>query len=114
MATPISDLTSRTPLTLYLKDMTSAPSDRAFDLVLQSKIWRPLLNTLLQQECLMTTHLVNNIKINAHELSEGNATSEYAYRGFGGSTVADHFLTKHKYVIKYPLRPCVVTLGGND
>ncbi|KAL3087828.1 hypothetical protein niasHS_009569 [Heterodera schachtii] len=66
----------------------------------------------LSQLDIETAHLRKNIKIIPDALCPKGANQVFAYRGFLGITVQQHFYTRHRVVLKYPTLPCVVQFGG--
>jgi hypothetical protein len=85
--------------------------------IMRTKSLRDLIEDFLYKNPrirLSTSHLEENQEIVFAGFSTRSAGHQYAYNGYQGTTVQQHFYSRHGLVLEYPELPCVKELGGGN
>ena len=48
------------------------------------------------------------------DISLKGADEQYAYNGFMGITVKQHYFVRHDFVLRYPVNPCAIEITGKN
>lgn len=75
---------------------------------------RPRVDRFLTDHNLYVTYKIRNEPIIYKGLSTDTARYLYAYNGFKGTNVDQHFYSTYRINLRYPWLPCVMEPRGND
>ena len=80
--------------------------------LLRQPFYRFLVEESLQNQKLYTLHNINQ-EIQFRGLSVTHAANTFAYNGYLGITVQQHFFSRQRIRLQYPKLPMVIHLSNN-
>ena len=81
---------------------------------LEQPLNRKLVEEFLKKHDLFLSFKFSSIPLKFKGLSYKTASREFAYNGFQGTTVMQHFYSKHRIIIEYPNVQCLIVPRGTS